>query len=87
MENMCYRILLAAAYVDESDHLALVNADEEVVSKEEGERGGGAAEGEGGGCCYAKLSLSHTCGDVELVRVSYLYIDSYRVSAESRTEL
>ena len=38
MENMCYRILLAAACVDESDHLALVNAgDEEIVSQEEGE--------------------------------------------------
>ena len=32
MENMCYRILLAAACVDESDHLALVNAwDEEAA--------------------------------------------------------
>ena len=44
---------LAAACVDESDHLTLVNAgDEEVVSQEEGEREGGAAGGEGGGCCY-----------------------------------
>ena len=32
--------------MDESDHLTLVNAgDEEVVSQEEGEREGGAAEG------------------------------------------
>ena len=39
-------ILLAAACVDESDHLTLVNAgDEEVVSQEEGEREGGAAGG------------------------------------------
>ena len=38
--------------MDESDHLALVNAgDEEVVSQEEGEGGGSAAEGELGGCC------------------------------------
>ena len=45
-------ILLAAACVDESDHLTLVNAgDEEVVSQEEGEREGGAAGEEGGGCC------------------------------------
>ena len=70
--------------MDKSDQLKLVDAgDEEVVSKEEGEGVMGAAEGEGGGCCYAKLSLSHTCGHVELVRVSYLNIDSYRVSAES----
>ena len=34
---MCQGILLAAACVDESDHLTLVNAgDEEVVSQEEG---------------------------------------------------
>jgi len=33
------------------DHLTLVNAgNEEVVSQEEGERDGGAAGGEGGGC-------------------------------------
>ena len=39
----------AAACVEESDHLTLVNAgDEEVVSQEGGEKGG-AAGGEGGG--------------------------------------
>ena len=48
---MCQGILLAAACVDESDHLTLVNAgDEEVVSQEEGGREGSAAGGEEGGC-------------------------------------
>ena len=55
---MCQGILLAAACVDKPDHLTLVNAaryagDEEVLSQEEGEREGGAAEGEGGRCCCA----------------------------------
>jgi len=57
----CSTVLLAAACVDESDHLTLVNAgDGEVVSQEEGEREGGAAGGEGGGCstscCAAQAS-------------------------------
>ena len=44
------RDTLAAACMDESDHLALVNAgDEEVVSQEEGGREGSAAGGEEGG--------------------------------------
>ena len=43
-------MLLAAACVDESDHLTLVNAgDEEVVSQEEGGREGSAAGGEEAG--------------------------------------
>jgi len=45
--------------VDESDHLALVNAgDEEVVSQEE-EEGGGAAEGEGGCRCASAIAITH----------------------------
>jgi len=40
--------------VDESDHLALVNAgDEEVVSQE------AAAEGEGGCCCASAIAIAH----------------------------
>jgi len=55
--------LLAAARVDESDYLALVNAgDKEVVSKEEGERGRGRRRGRRGGWCHAALSISHTRG-------------------------
>ena len=48
--------------MDKSDQLELVDAgDEEVVSKEEGEEGMGAAEGEGGGCCYANaIAITHT---------------------------
>ena len=54
-------ILLAAACVDESDHLTLVNAgDEEVVSQEEGGREGSAAGGEEGGCCCASaIAIAH----------------------------
>jgi len=51
-KDMCSGILLAAACVDESDHLTLVNA------AREGERG--AAEGEGGGCCCASaIAIAH----------------------------
>ena len=54
-------ILLAAACVDESDHLTLVNAgDEEVVSQEEGE--GGGALWRGGEEGVVARALSHTCG-------------------------
>ena len=58
VKDLCQGILLAAACVDKPDHLTLVNAaryagDEEVLSQEEGEREGGAAEGEGGRCCCA----------------------------------
>ena len=53
-------ILLAAACVDESDHLTLVNAgDEEVVSQEEGGREGSAAGGEGGCCCASAIAIAH----------------------------
>jgi len=49
--------------VDESDHLALVNAGgEEVVSQEEGGGVGGRRRGEGGGVVARALSLSPTCG-------------------------
>ena len=45
--------------MNESDPLTLVNAgDEEVVSQEEGEREGGAAGGEGGGCyCASTIAI------------------------------
>ena len=47
--------------MNESDPLTLVNAgDEEVVSQEEGEREGGAAGGEGGGCyCASAIAIAH----------------------------
>jgi hypothetical protein len=52
-------ILLAAACVDESDHLALVNAGgEEVVRQEEGEREGAPQGQKEEGICYISLSLS-----------------------------
>ena len=60
-EGHVLRVLLAAACVDESDHLTLVNAgDEEVVSQEEGGREGSAAGGEEGGCCCASaIAIAH----------------------------
>ena len=57
-------VLLAAACVDESDHLTLVNAgDEEVVTVSQEEGGRGAPQGERKeGVVARALSLSHTCG-------------------------
>ena len=59
-------ILLAAACVDESDHLTLVNAGDEEVVSQEGGREGSAAGGEEGGVVARALSLSHTCGHTQL---------------------
>ena len=58
---MCQGILLAAACVDKSGHLALLNAgDEKVVSKEEGDKGG-VRRREGGGwcCCASAVAIAH----------------------------